>query len=74
MTLDDVGIGQSAKIKKIKCNQVKKRRFFDLGLVKDADITKMRESPAGDPTAYKVKETVIAIRKEDAKRIEVSSK
>lgn len=47
------------------------RRLLDLGIVKGTTITPVLKSPSGDPTAFLVRGSTIALRKEDAKLIEV---
>jgi ferrous iron transport protein A len=47
------------------------RRLFDLGIIPGAKIKKVFKSIFNDPIAYEVKKTIIAIRNEDARLIEV---
>lgn len=47
------------------------RRLGDLGFVQGTGITCLYRSPAGDPTAYGIRGTVIALRKQDAARVRV---
>lgn len=70
MTLDQLNIGQKGKIIQINDSDLK-NRLIDLGFVPETIVECQLKSPFGDPTAYKVKGTLIAIRKEDAKSIEV---
>ncbi len=69
--LSNLEINKKAKITNINCNDSEKRRFLDLGIVKDTIITPLFDSPFGTPTAYEIRNTVIAIRKENANKIEV---
>lgn len=46
-----------------------KQRLLDLGLVKGTKIEPVLISPSGDPRAFLVRDTIIAIRKEDARNI-----
>lgn len=46
-----------------------KRRLLDLGIIKGAKITPILKSPSGDPTAFEIRGTLIALRKEDASLI-----
>ena len=46
-------------------------RLLDMGLVKGTEITPILISPSGDPRAFLVRGTIIAIRKEDAKNIKI---
>ncbi|ALF11153.1 FeoA family protein [Parageobacillus thermoglucosidasius] len=43
-----------------------KRRLLDLGFVPGCEITVLQKSPLGDPTAYRVSNTTIALRKEES--------
>lgn len=47
------------------------RRLGDLGFVQGTGITCLYRSPAGDPTAYGIRGTVIVLRKQDAARVRV---
>lgn len=44
-------------------------RFKELGIIEGAEIKKIMTSPLGDPSAYLVKGTLIAIRRSDASGI-----
>ena len=46
-----------------------KRRFQDLGIITGTEIACVGRSPLGDPTAYLIRKTVIALRREDAEQI-----
>ena len=48
------------------------QRLKELGFTKGTEIQCLYRSFSGDPTAYYVKGTVIALRKEDSARITVS--
>lgn len=48
-----------------------KRRLLDLGFFTGTSIKKVLISPKGDPIAYRVRGTTIALRNSDAKYIEV---
>ena len=71
MLLNQLSINQYAKIKKIDASPDSKRRFLDLGMVEGTKIVPILKSPLGDPIAYEVRGCLIAIRKEDSKKIEV---
>jgi ferrous iron transport protein A len=62
--------GQMIKITNILVEGVMRRRLFDLGFVPGAIVEVVRKSPLGDPIAFKVCQTLIALRKEESKRIE----
>lgn len=71
MKLCDLKNGEKAKIVKIgKIGELKKR-LVDIGITAGEIIKLERNAPLGDPQEYIIKSTGIAIRKEDAKNIEV---
>ncbi len=71
-TLNKLPLGTSAKIINVDCNSNVKRRFLDLGFIKNTNITPILKSPSGDPVAFEIRGTVIAIREEDTKLIKVT--
>lgn len=71
MKLTELKRGEKARIIKIgKIGELKKR-LVDMGVTSGEIIKLERDAPLGDPQQYIVKGTGIAIRKEDAKNIEV---
>lgn len=71
MKLCDLKNGEKAKIIKIGRIGELKKRLVDMGVTTGEIIKLERNAPLGDPQEYIVKATGIAIRKEDAKNIEV---
>lgn len=71
--LTDLKIDSTAKIDHISCESHIKRRFLDLGIVPGTFITPIFKSIAGDPIAYEVRDTVLAIRKQDARNIFITT-
>ena len=69
--LTQLPLNKSGKIKSIECNEGIKRRLLDMGLVKGTEITPILISSYGDPRAFLVRGTIIAIREEDAKNIKI---
>jgi Fe2+ transport system protein FeoA len=69
MTLDKLDIDKSAIIINLNCKGDLKRRLLDLGLVNGTTITTVFKSPIGNPIAYEVRGTTIALRKEDSRMI-----
>ena len=66
MKLSDLGVGKDAII--IYCGN---RRLNDLGFLTGANVVCVYKSPLGDPVAFLVQKTVIALRIEDSRCIEV---
>lgn len=73
ISLFDLPLNQSAVICSIDCKQKLKKRFEDLGLIEGEAITPVINSPFGDPRAYLVQNTIIAIRNRDSRKITVKS-
>lgn len=55
------------------CRGVERRRLLDLGFVAGTAVEVEMVSPAGDPTAYRVRGTVIALRREQAGLIRITA-
>ena len=48
------------------CQGLTRRRFLDLGLTPGARVERVMQSAFGDPTAYRVRNTIIALRREQS--------
>lgn len=70
-TLDQLTTGQSAYILCIHLNATLQQRLFDLGFHSGTLVTCLHENHWKDFKAYRICKTVIALRIEDAKYIEV---
>jgi DtxR family transcriptional regulator, Mn-dependent transcriptional regulator len=55
----------------LRCRGVERRRLLDLGLVPGTLVTAEFVSPSGDPTAYRIRDTLIALRREQADLIKI---
>lgn len=71
MHLTDLPIDKTAKVLNLNCSGIVRRRLLDLGIVKGTLVTPILKSPSGDPTAFLIRGSTIAIRKEDAELIDV---
>lgn len=71
MTLLDLKLNEIGNINNIKCSPEIKKRFLDLGFVKNTKISPILTSPSGNIRAYLIKDTLIAIRNEDALNIQI---
>jgi DtxR family transcriptional regulator, Mn-dependent transcriptional regulator len=54
-----------------RCRGAERRRFLDLGFVPCTQVTAELISPSGDPTAYRIRDTLIALRREQAALIAI---
>lgn len=68
-TLADLPINQVATVTAITTTGAMRRRLQDLGVIIGTPIKSLQKSPAGDPIAYLIRGTVIALRQEDARGI-----
>ena len=71
MKLNELKINKTGKIFEINCENDIKRRLLDLGMIKGTKITPVLISPSGDPKAFDIRGTLIAIREEDTKLIDI---
>ena len=69
MTLDKLDIDKCAVILNLNCTGDLRRRLLDLGMVHGTKIKAIFKSPIGNPIAYEVRGTTIALRKEDSRLI-----
>ncbi|WP_168118946.1 FeoA family protein [Paenibacillus sp. HB172176] len=61
--------GQRVQLVKSEVDGVLRRRLMDLGFVPGATVEVLQRSPLGDPVAYLVNQTTIALRKEEGDRL-----
>jgi len=71
--LNKLSIGSCGTVKMLTQKGPARRRMLDLGLVLDTPVEALRKSPYGDPTAYRIRGAVIALRAEEASRILVET-
>ncbi|MBB1150811.1 MULTISPECIES: FeoA family protein [unclassified Myroides] len=76
MNLSDLKMGNKGIIKGISkdCPREVHQRFLDLGFVAGATIAVHSISPLKDPVAYLIYNTIISLRKEDAKMVLLETK
>ncbi len=70
--LSTLPLNKSAVICSVECKENLKNRIFDFGIIENSVITPIYRSPFGDPTAYLIKNAVVALRKKDCQNIFVS--
>ena len=71
MTLRDVKIGDTCRVKRIHGEGALKRRIMDMGITKGVEIYVRKVAPLGDPIEVTVRDYELSIRKGDAQLIEV---
>ncbi len=71
LSLSQIKPGEKVLIKSLCATGNMKRRFLDIGLVKNTLVECVGQSPLGDPKAYLIRGAIIAIRSNDADKISV---
>lgn len=71
-TLDQLPLGQSACITVLHLSGHMRQRLQDLGFIPGVSVSAVHISPFGDPVAYQILDTVIALRRKDAAYIEIA--
>ena len=69
MNLNELPLNMVGIIDDLNCSGNIRRRMLDLGLIKGTKIIPVFKSPSGDPIAYEIRKTLIALRKEDSELI-----
>ncbi len=72
--LSTLRLGEKSNVVHLDVKGLLRRRILDLGIVPGTVLTCIGKAPAGDPIAYLVRNTVIALRSEDACQIYIDSK
>lgn len=71
-SLADLTVGASGRISSVKIDGLLRRRILDLGILPGTRVQCVRKSPAGDPIAFRVRDTTIALRSDAASLIKVN--
>ena len=69
--LSRLPLGKSARVLSLSAQEPLNGRLLDLGFVPGSEITPLYAAPMGDPRAYLVCDTVIALRQKDAATVAV---
>lgn len=69
IALSDLAVGASGYVVRVELSGLLRRRILDLGMVPGTPIRCVRKSPAGNPIAFAVRGSTIALRAEDAQFI-----
>jgi DtxR family Mn-dependent transcriptional regulator len=72
-TLAGLEPGEAGRVLQLApaCRGLQRRRLLDLGLVPGTEVRAELESPGGDPTAYRVRGSLIALRSDQARLIQI---
>ncbi len=72
-TLNKLRQNKTGVVTELKNSGIIRRRLQDLGIIEGTRIECIGKSPLGDPKAYLIKGTQIALRNNDAEKIIVKS-
>ena len=72
--LSRLPLGHSARVLSLSAKEPLRSRLLDLGFVPGSEITPLYAAPLGDPRAYLVCDTVIALRQRDAATVAMEGK
>ncbi|MDT3428643.1 ferrous iron transport protein A [Paenibacillus forsythiae] len=67
--LSEAPKGSFLQISGMSVQGVMRRRLLDLGFVPGNTVEVVRRSPLGDPTAFRISNTMIALRREESSLI-----
>ncbi len=69
MTLFELAVGESARIKEVSGEKKLVRRLFDMGLTPGVEVYLRKKAPLGDPIELTLRGYELSIRKAEAKSI-----
>ena len=72
--LSRLPLGKRARVRSLSAAEPLKGRLLDLGFVPESEIMPLYAAPLGDPRAYLICDTVIALRQRDAAAVAVEAK
>lgn len=70
--LSKLAIGKKANVISLTSGGTVRRRMLDLGIINGTEIEPLYKSPSGNPVAYLIRGTVIALRSDTSEKIIVS--
>ena len=71
-SLDRLPPDRRAVVQEVFAQGAQRRRLQELGFVTGAQVECVGTSPLGDPRAYQLRGTVIALRRRDARPVRVA--
>lgn len=70
-TLADLKVGECAVVAAVQAEEEMRHRLWDMGMVEGTMVECAFQSPSGNPAAYMVRGTVVALRRSDAASVAV---
>lgn len=69
--LDQLRVGERARVAELSGSAATKRRLLAMGLVPGVEVESLRVAPMGDPIVYEVKGYRLSLRREEAALVNV---
>lgn len=69
--LSELCVGERGVVSEIGLQAAMKRRLQDMGMINGTEVECVGKSPFGDPAAYLLRSTVIALRGADAGQVKM---
>ena len=66
MTLNQLGIGKTARITAVGGEGSLRQHFLDMGVIPGAEVTLVQYAPMGDPMELRIHGYSLTLRKDDA--------
>ncbi len=66
LRLSEIAPGGVCRVAGLETRGAMRRRLLELGLVEGTKVECLGRSPLGDPSAYQIRGTVIALRRRDS--------
>lgn len=71
MRLSSLELGQTGRVLSLACEGLSRRRLLDLGLVPGTVVECAMRAPLGEPMAYRIRGATVALRREEADRVDI---
>ena len=73
MTLDDLPVGGTAAVTGLSGDPLLRERLAELGFTRGTAVHMIRKAPLGDPLHVRVRNGSFAIRRDEARCVEVAA-
>ena len=73
MTLNQLGIGKTARITAVGGEGSLRQHFLDMGVIPGAEVTLVQYAPMGDPMELRIHGYSLTLRKDDAEKIGIET-
>ncbi|HON43290.1 MAG TPA: FeoA family protein [Bacillota bacterium] len=70
--LTDLPLGQTGVIRSVNATGMVRNRLLDLGFLPGTEVSAVRRAPMGDPTAFRIRGAMLALRAQDSSLVTVT--